>query len=85
MRDAIGITVYTADRLVHKIGYALGVLIFVIRRIHKALIVLAGLIYITAVIANIAIKGGFVDWWLGLIGAMLTLPLLYVFLSEPTK
>lgn len=77
MRDIIGIATYVGDKAVHKLGEWLGILIYIIQRIHKPLIIVAAVGYVIYVCCT-----GLDNWRVGVVGAFLVIPIAYVLLTE---
>lgn len=79
MLDTLGIIAYTGNKAIHKLAEWLGILVYIIYRIHKAIIVAAAFGYVVSVII-IGIDN--LDLVIGACGALLIYPLLYVIHSE---
>lgn len=79
MLDTLGIIAYTGNKAIHKLAEWLGILIYIICRIHKAIIVGTAIAYVAWVIVTGVDR---VNLIIGAFGALLILPLLYVIYSE---
>lgn len=79
MLDTLGIIAYTGNKAIHKFAEWLGILVYIICRIHKAIIVGTALVYVAYVIVT-GIDN--VNLIIGAFGALLIFPLLYVIQTE---
>lgn len=81
MLDTLGILAYIGNKAIHKLGELLGMLLYIIYRVHKAIIVVAAIVYVVIMCAT-----GLNNRIIGAIGTMVVIPsMLYVVLSKPTK
>lgn len=79
MLETLGIIAYTGNKAIHKLAEWLGILVYIICRIHKAIIVGTALVYVAYVIVT-GIDN--VNLIIGAFGALLIFPLLYVIQTE---
>lgn len=79
MLDTLGIIAYTGNKAIRKLVEWLGILVYIICRIHKAIIVGTALAYVAWVIVT-GIDN--VNLIFGALGALLIFPLLYVIQTE---
>lgn len=81
MLNTLGILAYIGNKAIHKLGECLGILLYIIYRIHKAVIVTVAIAYVIFMCAT-----GLDNRLFGAIGTMIVIPtMLYVVLSKPAK
>ena len=79
MLDTLGIIAYTGNKVIHKLAEWLGILCYIICRIHKTIIVAAAFGYVAYVMV-VGIDN--LNLIIGACGALLIYPLLYVAYSK---
>ena len=79
MLDTLGIIAYTGNKAIHKLAEWLGILCYIICRIHKAIIVAAAFGYVVYVMV-VGVDN--LNLIIGACGALLIYPLLYVVYSK---